>query len=62
MAKEMLCKPLDFWKRVIFKDESKFNLFGSDGMVRAWRTSTEEFKEHCLKPVVKHGGGGSVMV
>ena len=26
-------------------------------MVRAWRTSTEEFKEHYVKPIVKHGGG-----
>ena len=34
-AKEMLSKPYDFWKRVIFTDESKFNLFESDGMVRA---------------------------
>jgi len=30
-------------------------------MVRVWRTSTEEFKEHCMKPTVKHGGD-SVMV
>ena len=34
-AKDMLSKPFDFWKHVIFTDESKFNLFGSGGMVRA---------------------------
>ena len=44
-----------------FYDESKFNLFGSDGMVRAWRTSTEEFKVCSVRPTVKHGGG-SVMI
>ena len=26
-------------------------------MVRTWRTSTDEFKEHCVKATVKHGGG-----
>jgi len=40
---------------------SKFNLFESDGMVRAWRTSTDKFKEQCVKPTVKHGCG-SVMI
>ena len=57
----MLSKPFDFQKRVIFTDDSKFNLFGKDGMVRAWRTSTDEFEERCVKPTFKHGGR-SVMV
>ena len=61
MGKGYVIKAFDFWKRVIFTDESKFNLFGSDGMEKAWRTNTKEFKEHCVKPTVKHGGG-SVMV
>ena len=26
-------------------------------MVRAWRTSIEEFKKYCVKPTVKHRGG-----
>jgi len=50
-----------FWERVIWSDESKFNLFGSDGIVRIWRFPKEEFKRECVKPTVKHGGG-SVMV
>ena len=37
------------------------NSIYSDQMIRAWRTSTEEFKEQCVKPTVKHTGG-SVMV
>ena len=32
-AKDMLNKPLRFWETVIWSDESKFNLFGSDGKV-----------------------------
>ena len=30
-AKEMLRKPLDFWDTIVWSDESKFNLFGSNG-------------------------------
>lgn len=30
-AKKYVNKDADFWKRVIFSDESKFNVFGSDG-------------------------------
>ena len=38
-------------------DESKFNLFGSDGKVMVWRVSKEEFPPACTVPTVKHGGG-----
>ena len=30
-TKEMLRKLLDFWDTIVWSDESKFNLFGSDG-------------------------------
>ena len=33
------------WKSVIFSDESKFNLFGSDGHCWCWRKPGEEFDE-----------------
>ena len=32
-AKNYREKPLDFWNKVLWSDESKFNLFGSDGTV-----------------------------
>ena len=32
-AKEMLEKSVDFWKNVVWPDESKFNIFDSDGKV-----------------------------
>ncbi|CAF1068423.1 unnamed protein product [Rotaria magnacalcarata] len=60
-AKEMLEKPLGFWETVVWSDQSKFNLFGSDGKVMAWRTPKEEFEPKCTIPTIKHGGG-SVMV
>jgi hypothetical protein len=48
---------LGFWDNVIWSDESKFNLFGSDGKVTVWRTTKEEFNPECAVPTVKHGGG-----
>ena len=49
------------WKSVIFSDESKFNLFGSDGRRWCWRKPGEEFDEIYVRNEVKHGGG-NVMV
>ncbi len=36
-------------------------LFGSDDVKRVWRQPGEEYKDKCVLPTVKHGGG-SVMV
>ncbi|CAF1541910.1 unnamed protein product [Rotaria magnacalcarata] len=60
-AKTMLEKPFGSWKEVLWSDESKFNLFGSDGKVMVWRSTKEEFSPHCTVPTVKYQGG-SVMV
>jgi len=49
------------WKSVIFSNESKFNLFGSDGHRWCWRRPGEEFDERYVRKEVKHGGG-SIMV
>ena len=57
-AKDMLNKPVGFWKTVIWSDESKFNLFGSNGEVIVWRTPIKkEFDIKCIVPTVKHAGG-----
>ncbi|XP_037912037.1 uncharacterized protein LOC119652164 [Hermetia illucens] len=44
-AEKYFLKDGSFWKTVIFCDESKFNLFGSDGKVKVWRKSSTEFNE-----------------
>lgn len=49
----------EFWKNVLFCDESKFNIFGSDG--RSYVLQTPNTELHNLRPTVKHGGN-SVMV
>ncbi|GFV63367.1 HTH_Tnp_Tc3_2 domain-containing protein [Trichonephila clavipes] len=36
-AKEHILKPQQFWNEVIFSDERKFNIFGSDGRRMVWR-------------------------
>lgn len=56
-AKEHIKKHETWWNDVIFLDESKFNLFGSDGKVMVWRKPNEELKPKHLKPTIKHGGG-----
>ena len=49
------------WALVVFSDESKFNLFGSDGRQWCRRRVREELLDRNVKKTVKHGGG-SVMV
>ena len=49
------------WKAVVFSDESKFNLFGSDGRRWCWRKPGEQFNDHYVRKEVKHGRG-NVMV
>lgn len=51
----------DFWNKVIFSDESKFNVFGSDGRRMVWRKKNAEMLPQNLVPTVKHSGG-SLMV
>lgn len=60
-TKEHLNKDAAFWNTVIFADESKFNIFGSDGASYVWRKPNTELQAKNLKATVKHGGG-SVMV
>ena len=46
---------------MIFLDESKFNLFGSDGSVMVWRKPNTELRPQNMKPTVKLGGGHVVV-
>ncbi len=50
-----------YWNHCLWSDETKKNLFGSDGVKRVWRQPSEEYKDKCVLPTVKHGGE-SVMV
>ncbi len=60
-AEDNLAKSMTYWSHVLWSDESKVNLFGSDGVQHVWRCPGEEYQENCALPTVKHGGG-SIMV
>ena len=49
------------WNKIVWSDESKYNLFGSDGRVYIRRRVGEELLSECTQQTVKFGGG-SVMV
>lgn len=49
------------WKRVIWSDETKINLFGSDGVNKVWRKSGQADKTKNCTPTVKHGGGSRMV-
>ena len=52
---------LDDWKRVIFSDETKINVWGSDGCRYYWKRSGDSIQPHHLDLTVKHGGGSLLM-
>ncbi len=60
-AEDKQTKHMDYWNHVLWSDETKINLFDSDGVKRVWQQPGEEYKDKCVLPTVKHGGG-SVMV
>ena len=52
---------LDYWNHVLWSDEMKIDLFGSDGFKHVWRRPGEECKDKCVKPTVNHGGGNDIV-
>ena len=49
------------WRRVLFTDESKFQLSQADGRQRVYRRQGERYAANCIVEQVPYGGGG-VMV
>ncbi len=60
-AEDEQTKDMDYWNHVLWSDETKVNLFGSDGVKHVWWQPGKEYKDKCVLPTVKHGGE-SVMV
>ncbi len=60
-AEDKQTKDMDYWNHVLWSDETKINLFGSDGVKHVWRQPGEEYKDKCVLPTVRYGDG-SVMV
>ncbi len=47
---------VDDWRRVVFSDETKNQLFGSYGREYCWRMPNESLNSRIVNPTVKHGG------
>ena len=60
-AKKHLDDPQDFWRNVLWTDETKVELFGRCAAHYIWRKNNTAFDKKNIMPTVKHGGG-SVMV
>ena len=45
------------WSKVIWTDESKINLIGSDGIRYVWKKAGEGISDRDFIPTVKYGGG-----
>ncbi len=60
-AEEKQTKDMDYWNHILWSEKTKINVFGSDDVKRVWWQPGEEYKDKCVLPTVKHGGG-SVMV
>uniref|UniRef100_A0AAZ3P4U9 Tc1-like transposase DDE domain-containing protein n=1 Tax=Oncorhynchus tshawytscha TaxID=74940 RepID=A0AAZ3P4U9_ONCTS len=60
-AEDKQTKDMDYLNHVLWSDETQINVFGSDGVKRVWQQPGEEYKDKCVLPTVKHGGG-SVML
>lgn len=60
-ANEHRNKPSKFWDSILWSDETKINLFGSDGVQHVWRRVGEDYKDACVVPTVKHGGGSLML-
>lgn len=49
------------WQNVLFTDDTRFSLFGSDARIRDWRRLGHWYDRNCVAPV-RTFNGGSVIV
>ena len=49
-AEDKQTKDVDYWNHVLWSDETKINLFGSDGVKCVWQQPGEEHKDKCVLP------------
>ncbi len=57
-AEDKKTKDIDYWNHFLWSDETKINLFGSDGVKCVWRQPGEEYKWHFSTAwygTVRHG-------
>ena len=54
-AKKHKDKPLEYWKKVLFTDESLFSISSGRSKSHVYRKPEEEYHESCLQPTFKSG-------
>ncbi len=60
-AEDKQTKDMDYWNHVLWSNEAKINLFGSDGVKHVWWQPGDEYKDKYILPTVKHGGGNTMV-
>ncbi|KAK6741449.1 hypothetical protein RB195_009357 [Necator americanus] len=60
-AKEHISWTRQQWNKVLFSDESKFNVMGSDGTKYVRRPARKRFHPMYQLPTVNHGGGNILL-
>ena len=56
--KLLLKKPDEYWEHIIWSDETKIHLFGSDGVQGVWCEPGQDYHSECIVlPRVKDSGG-----
>lgn len=54
-------KEYSLWSVLILADETKMNLFRSDGRVTVWRKVNVELNLKNVNSTIKHGGGSVIL-
>jgi hypothetical protein len=60
-AKEYRHKSTEWWRHILFSDESTFQMVPSKHRWYIHRRSWEKFMPNCIQPTVKHGGKSVMM-
>lgn len=60
-AKEHKNWTVERWRQVIFSDETKVNIWGSDGCKYYWKRPGDPLQPHHVEVIMKHGGGSVIM-
>jgi hypothetical protein len=54
-SKKFEDQTVEDWEKVIWSDECKINIYGSDGQQYVWEKRTEDFKNRDIHKTVKFG-------
>uniref|UniRef100_A0A1A8KV51 Tc1-like transposase DDE domain-containing protein n=1 Tax=Nothobranchius kuhntae TaxID=321403 RepID=A0A1A8KV51_NOTKU len=61
ISRNTAAKVIQKCKKEMGRGETKMTVFGTNGFKTVWRRKGEDFKEKCMVPIVKHGGGCVLM-